>query len=201
MPFKTKTKTLLALSSIEIILFWLVLTPIVKAQPNAKQVVSPAPISQDTIAEAKHLAELGKIKAEFQNYRGAIADFSRAILLNPNEADFYYQRGLVLRELSDLEAAIQDFDDAILRNPNHAWAYLQRAGIFFNLESNQGFTNFAGVRFRQRTSTRGDARGILDLRIARDIFARQGDRQGLQTANRLIQHFAGDLESSESENF
>ena len=197
MFFKTKTKTLLALSSIEIIIFSIAFTPIVKAQ----QVFAPTPVSQNMIVEAKHLAELGKIKAEYQNYRGAIADFSRAILLNPNEADFYYQRGLVLRELSDLEAAIQDFDDAILRNPNHAWAYLQRAGIFFNSQSNQGFTSFEGIRFRQRTSTRGDARGILDLRIARDLFAQQGDREGLQTANKLIQHFAGDLESSERENF
>ncbi|MEM8677162.1 MAG: tetratricopeptide repeat protein [Cyanobacteria bacterium P01_G01_bin.67] len=199
MSLKTKTKILLTLLSVEIITLYIALTPVAKAQ----KVFSATPVSQDSIAEAKHLSELGKIKAEYQNYRGAIADFSRAILLNPNEADFYYQRGLILRELSDLQAAIQDFDDAILRNPNHAWAYLQRAGVFFNFQSNQGLTSFRDrdFKYRQTAFNRGDARGILDLRVARDLFAQQGDQEGFKTADRLIKHFAGNLESQGETNF
>ncbi|MEL6437969.1 MAG: tetratricopeptide repeat protein [Cyanobacteria bacterium J06621_8] len=189
---KIKVKRLLIFSSIKITLLFSILTPVVHGHPTL------SPVSQEMIDEAQHVAELGKIKAEFQNYSGAIADFSKAIVLNPNEADFYYQRGLILRELSDLEAAIRDFDDAILRNPRHAWAYLQRAGIFFNVESNQGLTSFQGLRFRQTTATRGDTRGILDLKTARELFAQQGDREGLETAERLIQHFAGGSDSPDT---
>lgn len=159
------------------------------------------PVSQESIDEAKHLSELGKIKAEYQNYREAIADFSKAILLNPNEADFYYQRGLILKELSDRQAALQDFDDAILRNPNHAWAYLQRAGVSLNLNSSQQFTDFKGFNDRITNRNLGDAKGILDLRIARDLFAQQGDKMGFETADRLIQHFAGSLESEANQKF
>ncbi|MEM8718259.1 MAG: tetratricopeptide repeat protein [Cyanobacteria bacterium P01_G01_bin.39] len=178
------------------LLLGIVTAPVIAQNTNSATSVDP-----ESVTAAQKLSQQGKLKVEQQNYRGAIADFSRAILLNPNEADLYYQRGLVLRELSDLEAAIQDFDDAILRNPNHAWAYLQRAGIFFNVESNQGFTSFQGFRFRQTTSNRGDARGILDLRIARDLFAKQGDQEGFQTADQLIEHFGGNIEGSENQNF
>lgn len=188
MSFKTTAKLLATLIGIEIVVLLPVFTPLVSGQAAIPSVA----VSENSMDTATELAQAGKNKAKQGNYRGAIADFSRAIILNPNEADFYYQRGLILRELSDLEAAIQDFDDAILRNPNHAWAYLQRAGIFFNFESNQGFTSFRGFQFRQTTSTRGDARGILDLRTARDLFAQQGNQEGLETADRLIQHFAGD---------
>ncbi|MEM7592024.1 MAG: tetratricopeptide repeat protein [Cyanobacteria bacterium P01_A01_bin.83] len=190
-------KLALGIISLEIALLLSILTIPATAQ-NSPPSTSVDP---ESVTAAQKLSQQGKLKVEQQNYRAAIADFSRAILLNPNEADLYYQRGLVFRALSDLEAAIQDFDDTILRDPNHAWAYLQRAGIFFNVESNQGFTSFKGFRFRQTTSNRGDARGILDLRIARDLFAKQGDREGFQTADELIEHFGGNIEGAENQNF
>ena len=164
-----------------------------KAQP-----VNPVNVSAESIATAKELSKQSLAKAEIQDYRGAIADISQAIILNPNEADYYYQRGLILAQLSDRQGAIRDFDDAILRDPNHARAYLQRAGMSFNL----GGSNFQIVdgrgfiyRFdRLVGDRRADSRAVLDLRTARDLFAQQGDEEGYQIADSLLQHFAGDLD-------
>ncbi|MEL6787961.1 MAG: hypothetical protein AAFO76_11245 [Cyanobacteria bacterium J06607_15] len=163
---------------------------------SAQQVFSATPVSPEAIATAQQLAQQSKAKVDILDYRGAIADISQAIRLNPHEADFYYQRGLILGELSDRAGAVQDFDDAILRNPNHARAYLQRAGMSFNLGSSFQLRDSRGLihRFDDiADDRRGDARAILDLRTARDLFAQQGDEEGYRTADLLLQHFAGDV--------
>ncbi len=157
--------------------------------------------STESISAAEKLSHQGKAKAEIQDYRGAIADLSQAIQLNPNEADFYYQRGLILASLSDRQAAVRDFDDAILRNPNHAWAYLHRGGISLNFGSSYQITDYRGFNYRLDNivgDQRGDARAMLDLRTARDLFAQQGDRAGYQTADKLIHHFSRDVEQRAS---
>jgi len=196
MSLKTTAKILFTLTSIEIILFLTALTPV-----RGQNIFASIPVSQESIETATDLFQQGQAKAKQLNYRGAIADFSRAIQLNPNEADFYYQRGLILRQLSDREAAIRDFDDAILRNPKHAWAYLQRAGVAFNFQSGDRITNYRASTYPITNRDRSDARAILDLRTARDLFAQQGDQTGFQTADKLIQHFAGSLESEASPRF
>ncbi|MEM6614235.1 MAG: hypothetical protein AAF652_18705 [Cyanobacteria bacterium P01_C01_bin.72] len=169
--------------------------------PVTAQSFSSVDVAPEELATAKQLSVRSQAKAEIQNYRGAIADISQAIRLNPNEADFYYQRGLILRELSARASALQDFDDAILRDPNHARAYLQRAGMSFDLRSSFQIRNNQGFLYRFDNidgDRRGNARAILDLQTARDLFAQQGDAEGYQTADFLLRHFAGDLEPKEN---
>ena len=166
--------------------------------PIAAQPSEPTtPIAAETISTAQKLSEQGQAKAEMLDYKGAIADLSQAIQLNPNEADFYYQRGLILGKLSDRQSAVQDFDAAILRNPNHARAYLQRGGMSFNLSSNFQIRDYRGFNYRLNRlvgDRRGDASAIFDLKRARDLFEQQGDDEGYQTADRLIKHFVGEGE-------
>ena len=164
-----------------------------KAQP-----VNSVNVSTEAIAAAEQLSKQSQAKAEILDYRGAIADINQAIILNPNEADHYYQRGLILGKLSDRQGAVRDFDDAILRDPNHARAYLQRAGMSFNLGSRFQIVDSRGFIYRFNRlvgDRRSDSRAVLDLRTARDLFAKQGDKEGYQTADRLLQHFAGDLDA------
>ena len=168
---------------------------------SAQQVAPEISVSPEAIATAEQLSIRSQTKAEIQDYRGAIADISQAIRLDPHEADYYYQRGLILRELSDRASALQDFDDAILRDPNHARAYLQRAGMSFDLRSSFQIRNDQGFLYRFDNldgDRRGDARALLDLRTARDLFAQQGDVEGYQTADLLLRHFAGDLQPPEN---
>ena len=56
----------------------------------------------------------------------AIADFTAAIALNPNDAIAHYNRGNAYDERAELDSAIADWDKAIAINPNYAAAYGNR---------------------------------------------------------------------------
>lgn len=190
---KITTRLLFCLGA-EIALLLGTLTPV-----EGQQIYTVTPVSPESISTAENLSQQAQAKAEILDYRGAITDLNKAIQLNPNEADFYYQRGVILGKLSDRQSAVQDFDDAILRDPNHAWAYLHRGGMSLDFGFNDRITDTIGFNYRIETRVtrdrRGDGRAILDLRTARDLFAQQGDKEGYETADQLIQHFAGSLES------
>ncbi len=144
------------------IFFWL-LTPL-KAQETMLN-----PQQNQTSDSATDLLQTGQKKIQDRDYRGAILDLSRSILLNPEIADSYFYRGLVRAELEDQLGAISDFDDAILRNPQHSWAYYHRAGVFFNL-GNQ-------------------SEAILDLQLAAKLFSEQGNIAAYQKTEALLKHF------------
>ena len=55
----------------------------------------------------------GLARYESGDYEGAIADFNKAIELNPEFALTYNKRGIVKCELEDYEGAISDFNQAI----------------------------------------------------------------------------------------
>ena len=52
-------------------------------------------------------------KFEAKDYYGAIADYTKAIELNPNGDGSYYNRGLSKANLNDHYGAIADFTKAI----------------------------------------------------------------------------------------
>ena len=68
----------------------------------------------------------GYDKAQVKDYYGAIADYTKAIELNPNDADAYYNRGNSKRNLKDYYGGIADYTKAIELNPNYANAFLNR---------------------------------------------------------------------------
>lgn len=144
--------------------------------------------------QAQQLLQQAQNQLSAKNYRQAIANLSQAIGINPSSADLYYQRGLVLEDLGDKSGAIRDFDSAILRNPHHAWAYLHRAGLSFNFGLNLRVTDDRGADWRILDYAANNSQAMLDLRTARDLFAQQGDEQGYQIADNLIQHFGERLE-------
>src|SRR5437667_110308 len=57
---------------------------------------------------------------------GAIADYNRAIQLDPKDAAIYNNRGLTKQAKGELDAAIVDFNRAIQLNPKDAVAYINR---------------------------------------------------------------------------
>ena len=68
----------------------------------------------------------GNDKTRMENYQGAIADYTRAIRLKPDDANAYYNRGNAKRELGQHFAAIADYDTTIRLKPDDALAYLNR---------------------------------------------------------------------------
>jgi tetratricopeptide (TPR) repeat protein len=65
-----------------------------------------------------------------QNYRGALADYSQAIALNPKYAYAYNNRGfLKYFNLNDFQGALADYNQAISLNPKFAIAYYNRGTL------------------------------------------------------------------------
>lgn len=63
----------------------------------------------------------------------AIADYDRAILLNPEDADAYNSRGAAYGNTGEISRAIIAFTKAIVLNLWHAGAYSNRGGLWLYL--------------------------------------------------------------------
>ena len=84
--------------------------------------------------QAQALVQQGIQKSNNRNYNRAIADFTEALRLDPNNADTYIDRGNAYRyrgSSGDYEMAIRDYTQAIRLDPNNADAYCYR-GIAYN---------------------------------------------------------------------
>ena len=68
----------------------------------------------------------GVEKYEAGNYQGAIDDWSKAIEINPQNANTYNNRGSAKDDLGDYQGAIADYTKAIEINPQYANAYQNR---------------------------------------------------------------------------
>jgi hypothetical protein len=78
--------------------------------------------------------EQAKLKDRKKDYRGALADTSRAIQINPNNAEFYDYRAYIKRTIKDFQGALADINRAIQINPNNAEFYANRGYLkFFDL--------------------------------------------------------------------
>ena len=59
-----------------------------------------------------------------------IADYTKAIALNPDDADAYNNRGFAYKQKGAVDRAIADFDKAIALNPKHVKAYNNRGNTY-----------------------------------------------------------------------
>ena len=71
-------------------------------------------------ALATNFYNSGVEKYEKGDYQGAIADYDKAIEINPQYADAYINRGIAKYDLKDYQGAIADYDKAIEINPQYA---------------------------------------------------------------------------------
>lgn len=65
-------------------------------------------------------------------YGKAMTDYSKAIELNPNDADAYYKRGDAYHEMGEHIKAMSDYNTAIALNKDHASAYYNRGLAYRN---------------------------------------------------------------------
>jgi tetratricopeptide (TPR) repeat protein len=63
-------------------------------------------------------------------YDKALADFSQAIVLDPNVAESYYNRGVVYRMTDRDDKAVADYTKAIALQPDFADAYNNRSSAY-----------------------------------------------------------------------
>ncbi|MGA1826355.1 MAG: tetratricopeptide repeat protein [bacterium] len=59
-----------------------------------------------------------------------MADYTKAIEINPKDADAYYHRGLILMNGGEYSQAIADFTKAIEIDPKYADAYNSRGAAY-----------------------------------------------------------------------
>jgi len=64
----------------------------------------------------------------------AIADFDRAIAINPSYSDAYYNRGTVFYKTGLLKAAMDDLDRTIALDPEYYKAYNNRGAVYYTME-------------------------------------------------------------------
>ncbi|MDA9346996.1 tetratricopeptide repeat protein [bacterium] len=72
---------------------------------------------------ANEYFSMGLEKAFLEDYRGAMADYTKAIEIDPNYGLTYVTRGLIKHELEDYRGAIADYTKAIEIDPNNASGY------------------------------------------------------------------------------
>jgi tetratricopeptide (TPR) repeat protein len=93
-------------------------------QPNSQAV-------EDVFKQGVYQTLVGK-------YRAAIADFSRVILLQPDNATAYANRGLAKAANGDRQGALQDFNQALHLDPGLAIAYYNRGFTLAQMEDYRG---------------------------------------------------------------
>jgi tetratricopeptide (TPR) repeat protein len=60
----------------------------------------------------------------------AIADYTQAIRLRPDDSSAYYNRGIAYRHQGNVDQAISDYTEAIAIKPDDAHAYYNRAALY-----------------------------------------------------------------------
>lgn len=157
-----------------------------------------APKADDFFLEANAKYKAGNLK-------GAITDYSQAILLNPRYASAYISRGLVRNELGDTQGLLTDLDLAISSNTRSAVAYSVRGAIRYkqgdkngaiaDLEQAIQFDSKYAHAYLGRGYVRyemGDKQGaIADLKQAAAFYKSQGDKDAYERVLKKLQQING----------
>jgi len=78
----------------------------------------------------------GVTYAALQEHAAALADYTTAIQIDPNDATAYSNRGVTYADLQDYERALADYTQAIQINPTDAQAYNNRGNTYADLQDN-----------------------------------------------------------------
>ena len=89
----------------------------------------PGAATQDEPADAAAFARRGAASLGRRDFQQAIADFTRARELNPNEPEFAYERGMAYWQNKQPVPAMSDLDQAITLNSDYLAARMARARL------------------------------------------------------------------------
>jgi len=129
----------------------------------------------------------GRARMRLDDPRGAVADLTRAIEIDGDDAGLYVSRGAAHRALGDDSAALADFHRAIERDPGHGRVYLERGMLYARQEEIAKAAEdyqAAADRFCEREAW-DDYRAALDkaakLRGPRGVVASDSDTETPET--------------------
>jgi len=101
---------------------------------NTATATEKAPEVED---DAAAYIERGDSYKDSDEYMKAIAEYDKAIELDPQYAQAYYNRGYTYKELGEHQKAIDDFSRAIEIDPQFAKAYNNRGIVYKELDEHQ----------------------------------------------------------------
>jgi len=87
---------------------------------------------------AKELFNNANEKLDKMRFKEAIELYDKAISINKNYADAYYNRGIAKNNINDTQGALADFSKTIAIKPNFAAAYNNRGLIRKSLQDYKG---------------------------------------------------------------
>ncbi len=133
----------------------------------------------------------GHLKGVIGHYRGAIADYDKAIKLNPKTRHTYYLRGNLKAALGKHKKAIADYDKAIQLNPEDFEAYKTRGAVKFSLgKPEQAILDYNKVI--QLDPDNADAynnRGMMRFRFGASEFSRGNVDQARELYEKAIEDY------------
>jgi|TARA_B110000902_G_scaffold213257_1_gene244649 tetratricopeptide (TPR) repeat protein len=91
-----------------------------------------------SLEKSKELVRTGIAKERAKDYFGAIADYTKAIELNPNNVSAYGNRGNSKINLKDYSGAMLDFNKCIELKPNNSNSYGNRGVLKSKLKDYYG---------------------------------------------------------------
>jgi S1-C subfamily serine protease/lipoprotein NlpI len=118
-----------------------------------------------------------------RDYRGALADYDRAISLNPKSAPAYNYRGVLKEKIQDIAGGLADYNQAIALNANYGEAYNNRGKLKLNrLQDHQGaLADYdLAIELSPKFATAYANRGYLQVKLMKVA-------SGLADFNRAIQ--------------
>ncbi|MCS6938129.1 MAG: tetratricopeptide repeat protein, partial [Roseiflexus sp.] len=96
-------------------------------------IVATAEAGEDLLARARAYYDRGNIWFDQQNYTEAIADYDRALALDPSMSRAFHNRGLAYAMLKEYDAALRDYALAIHLDPDYRRAYENRVRLLEEL--------------------------------------------------------------------
>jgi tetratricopeptide (TPR) repeat protein len=155
----------------------------------------------DTLDDFSRLTEAAlhrevALELSLQNRESdAVAEYNKAIELDPESAEAYYRRGMSYDSLGEFECAVEDYTEAIRLDPDYPEAYSFRATAHYMLmQEDISLTKEVAQRTINRAIARGDDtapfRGYLNDQLGYlyrlDIGAIKKEREQYVTAAESI---------------
>ncbi len=80
------------------------------------------------------LVSKGAAYQRLEDYNNALNDYSKALILNPKNAEAYLYRGFLYYQQEDYQTAMGDFNQALEIDPENPFAYYNRGMIYLKLK-------------------------------------------------------------------
>jgi tetratricopeptide (TPR) repeat protein len=146
---------------------------------------------------ARELYNQGIDKASQKDYQGALADYTKALEIDSQDANIYYSRALVYVELGDYEKAIADYTKAIdfKYNPASVPYYNRAIAHRYNQDVQAAIgdfnksllldPNYADAYFDRANaySSQGEReKAIADYKKSAELYQKKGNTKNYQKA-------------------